>query len=198
MQQLRELIVTRLRARGVDVYEVGGGVAFNEFASNVPLCVLFQISNSSMIAGQPLLTISATTPRASGEERPAGINHVRREREAPRGPADPPIEFSGLTPWPTARQREVKVLCNLINATRLRTGALSLSSVGNVIRFDWTVPVAPSGDLTIVDSLIGIAQSMVDGFLPVIEGVVAEGFSAETALRRRAPNGSFPPIHEEG
>ena len=197
MQQLRESIVTRLRARGTDIYEVGGGVAFNDLATNVPLCISIRISDSSAIAGQPLLTISATTPRAAGDERPASLSQVRRDGEAPRGPADPPIEFSGPTPWPTARQREVKVLLNMINATRLRTGALSLSSVGNVIRFDWTVPVAPSGDLAIVDCLIEIAQSVVNGFLPVIEGVVVEGFSAETALRRRAPNASFPAILDD-
>lgn len=196
MQQLRELIVTRLRARGIDVYDAGGGVAFNETADTVPLRMSIRVSDTNVIARQPLLSIAATTPRATPDERPEGIDQVRRDREAPRGPADPPIDFSGPAPWPPAHQRDVKVLPNLINATRLRTGALSLTSVGNMIRHDWTVPVALSGHMNFVDSLIDIAQSVVDGFLPAIEGVVVEGFSAETSLQRRVSQTSFSPIHD--
>ena len=197
MQQLQELIVTRLRERGVDVFEAGGGVSFNGTACRVPLRMAVRISGSETMSGHALLALSATTPPTSLAERPSGAIQVRRDREAPRGPADPPIEFSGPTPWPTARQREVAVLLNLINATRLRTGALSLSSLGNMIRFDWAVPVTLSSELTLVGTLIDVAQSVMERFLPAIEGVVVEGFSAETALRRRAPNGAVGQIQQE-
>jgi hypothetical protein len=51
--------------------------------------------------------------------------------------------------------------------------------------------------LTIVGTLIDVAQSVMERFLPAIEGVVVEGFSAETALRRRAPNGAVGQIQQE-
>jgi hypothetical protein len=66
-----------------------------------------------------------------------------------------------------------------------------------MIRFDWAVPVALSSELTLVGTLIDVAQSVMERFLPAIEGVVVEGFSAETALRRRAPNGAVGQFQQE-
>ncbi len=66
-----------------------------------------------------------------------------------------------------------------------------------MIRFDWAVPVTLSTDLTVVGTLIDVAQSVMERFLPAIEGVVVEGLSAETALRRRAPNGAVGQIQQE-
>ena len=197
MNQLQELIITRLRERGVEFFETGGGAGFNGTACKVPIRMSIRIRGSETMAGHALLALSATTIPASLAPRPTAAGQARRDREAPRGPADPPIEFSGPTAWPTARQREVAVLLNLINATRLRTGALSLSSLGNMIRFDWAVPVTLSTDLTVVGTLIDVAQSVMERFLPAIEGVVVEGLSAETALRRRAPNGAVGQIQQE-
>jgi hypothetical protein len=73
MQQLQELIVTRLRERGVDVIEAGGGVGFDGTACRVPLRMSVRIIGLESMSGHALLALSATTP----------LRHLPRDRVAP-------------------------------------------------------------------------------------------------------------------
>ncbi len=184
---MRTLLATHLRTCDIDALDAPDGVAFIDTGSGNRLRITLKTDPANVADAPKLVVVHAVLADGSEDEASPNVSSGDTGSLPPNRQPEP-TQFAWPNPWPFARRREATVLVNLINATRLPCGALTIAPESNGVQFHWAVPMAYPRDMEMVELAITVARSTFATFLPAVARVIIEGYPAAIALGE-------PPVH---